>query len=86
MSILPAVAVIVGAPAELHLTEVNVAVPLPVAAACFSNSTNDLPAVAVGIVNVQAVEAVNVAVCTVPLVKSKVDAVVTVPIATTLST
>ena len=33
MSILPAVAVIVGAPLVGHLTAVNVAVPLPVAAA-----------------------------------------------------
>ena len=62
MSILPAVAVMVGAPAVPHLTDVNVAVPFPVAAACLSNSTKDLPAVAVGIVNVQAVEAVKVAV------------------------
>ena len=86
MSILPAVAVIVGAPAVPHLTPVKVAVPLPVAAACFSNKTKDLPAVAVGIVNVQAVEAVRVAVCTVPLVSAIVLAVVTVPIATTDST
>jgi hypothetical protein len=62
ISILPAVAVIVGAPPELNLTPVKVAVPLPVAAACFNNSINDLPAVAVGIVNVQPVEAVSVAV------------------------
>ena len=62
ISIFPAVAVIVGAPEVPHLTLVNVAVPLPVDAACLSNNTNDLPAVAVGIVNVQAVEAVNVAV------------------------
>jgi hypothetical protein len=62
MSILPAVAVMVGAPLELNLTLVNVAVPLPVAAACFNKRINDLPAVAVGMVNVQAVEAVNVAV------------------------
>jgi hypothetical protein len=62
ISILPAVAVIVGAPAVPHLTEVNVAVPLPVDAACFSSIMNEVPAVAVGMVNVQAVEAVNVAV------------------------
>ena len=62
MSILPAVAVIVGAPAVPHFTPVNVAVPLPVDAACLSSSTKDLPAVAVGIVNVHAVEAVSVAV------------------------
>jgi hypothetical protein len=62
MSIFPAVAVTVGVPAELYLTPVNVAVPLPVDAACFNNKINDLPAVAVGIVKVQAVEAVRVAV------------------------
>jgi len=86
MSIFPAVAVIVGAPAVPNFTPVNVAVPLPVAAACLSNKTNYLPAVAVGIVNVQAVDAVRVAVCTVPLVKDNVLEVVTVPIATTVST
>ena len=86
MSILPAVAVIVGAPAVPHLTLVNVAVPSPTDAACFNNSTNDLPAVAVGIVNVQAIDAVNVAVCTVPFVSAMVLAVETVPIATTDST
>ena len=86
MSILPAVAVIVGAPAVPNFTPVNVAVPLPVVAACFNNSTKDFPAVAVGMVNVQAVEAVKVAVCTVPLVKDKVLELVTVPIATTVST
>jgi hypothetical protein len=86
MSILPAVAVIVGAVPPDHFTEVNVAVPLPVEAACFSSSTKLLPAVAVGIVNVHAVLAVNVAVCTVPLVKLSVEAEVTVPIATTDST
>jgi len=62
MSIFPAVAVIVGAPAVPNLTLVNVAVPFPVVAACFNNNTKDLPAVAVGIVNVQAVDAVSVAV------------------------
>jgi hypothetical protein len=62
MSIVPAVDVIVGAPAVPHFTEVNVAVPFPVDAACFNSSTKDLPAVAVGMVNVQAVEAVRVAV------------------------
>jgi len=85
MSILPAVAVMVGAPATFHFTLVNVAVPLPVAAACFRSRMKDLPAVAVGIVNVQAVEAVRVAVWTVPLVRLIVFVVVTVPIATTLS-
>lgn len=86
ISILPAVAVIVGAPAVPNFTLVNVAVPLPVVAACLSKSTKDLPAVAVGMVNVQAVDAVKVAVCTVPLVSDKVDELVTVPIATTDST
>jgi len=86
MSILPAVAVIVGAPEVPNFTPVNVAVPLPVAAACLSSRTKDLPAVAVGIVNVQAVDAVRVAVCTVPLVSARVFVVVTVPIATTDST
>ena len=62
MSILPAAEVIVGAPDVPNLTPVNVAVPPPVDAACLSNKTKDLPAVAVGMVNVQAVEAVNVAV------------------------
>jgi hypothetical protein len=86
MSIFPAVAVIVGVPATLYFTPVNVAVPLPVDAACLSIRINDLPAVAVGIVKVQAVEAVRVAVCTVPLVNTNVCELVTVPMATTLST
>jgi hypothetical protein len=86
ISIFPAVAVIVGAPAVDHFTPVKVAVPLPVVAACFRSKTKDFPAVAVGIVNVQAVDAVRVAVWTVPLVKLSVFDVVTVPIATTLST
>ena len=86
ISILPAVAVIVGAPAAPHFTLVKVAVPLPVDAACFSNRTKLLPAVAVGIVNVQAVDAVRVAVCTVPFVRAIVLVLVTVPIATTDST
>jgi hypothetical protein len=60
MSILPAVAVIVGAPALPHLTPVKVAVVG--VAACLSSMTNDLPAVAVGIVKVQGVADVNVAV------------------------
>ena len=85
MSILPAVAVIVGAPAVPHLTLVNVADQFPVLAACLSKSTKDFPAVAVGIVNVQAVDAVSVAVCTVPFVNVIVLLVVTVPIVTTPS-
>ena len=82
---MPAVAVIVGAPAVGHFTLVNVAVPLPVVAACFKSKMNDLPAVAVGIVNVQPVEAVSVAVWTVPVARLRVLAVVTVPMATTVS-
>jgi hypothetical protein len=85
MSILPAVAVIVGAPELFHFTLVNVAVPLPVVAACFRRRMNDLPAVAVGMVNTQAVEAVRVAVSTVPAAMLSVDVVVTVPTAVTVS-
>lgn len=85
MSILPAVAVIVGAPAVGHFTPVKVAVPLPVLAACLRSNTKDLPAVAVGIVNVQAVEAVRVAVMTVPDEIAIVAELVTVPRATTVS-
>lgn len=55
----PAVAVIVGAVPPGYLTDVNTAVPLPVVAACLSIMMNDLPAVAVGIVNVVACDAVN---------------------------
>jgi hypothetical protein len=83
MSIFPAVAVMIGAPAVPNFTSVNVAVPFPVVAACFNNKTKDFPAVAVGIVNVQAVDAVSVAVCTVPDVRDKVLELLTVPIATT---
>jgi hypothetical protein len=83
MSNFPAVEVTTGAPPPLHFTPVNVAEPPPVVASCFNKSTKLLPAVAVGIVNVQSVLAVNVAVWTVPEVKLIVDAVVTVPIATT---
>ena len=86
ISIFPAVAVMVGAPAVPNITLVKVAVPLPVVAACLSKSTKDLPAVAVGMVNVQAVEAVRVAVWTVPDVSDKVEELVTVPMATTDST
>ena len=86
ISIVPAVEVIVGAPDVPHFTPVNVAVPLPVDAACFNINTKDLPAVAVGMVNVQAVDAVRVAVCTVPLVNERVLEVVTVPMVTTDST
>lgn len=68
------------------MTLVNVAVPFPVEDACFKYNAKDFPAVAVGIVNVQAVEAVRVAVCTVPLVREIVLVDVTVPMATTDST
>ena len=56
-----AVAVIVGAVPAGNFTDVNTAVPLP-PDAWVTISMNDLPAVAVGIVNVQAVDAVNVTV------------------------
>lgn len=85
MSMRPAVAVIVGAPDVPHFTPVNVAVPLPVVAAWRNNSTKLFPAVAVGIVNVQAVLAVRVAVITVPLVSEMVAELVTVPRAVTPS-
>jgi hypothetical protein len=85
MSILPTVAVITGAPAFPYLTPVKVAVVAVPAAGCLSNITKDLPAVAVGIVKVQGVADVKVAVCTVPEVRDIVLVLVTVPIATTLS-
>ena len=62
MSIFPAVAVIVGVVPPAHLTVDQVAAPLPVVAACLSSRTNDFPAVAVGIVNAQVLDAVRVAV------------------------
>jgi hypothetical protein len=61
MSTADAVAVIVGAVPPDHLTPVKVAVVMPVAA-WVNLIINDLPAVAVGIVNAQGVDAVNVAV------------------------
>jgi hypothetical protein len=85
ISILPTVAVITGAPALPYLTPVKVAVVAVPAAGCLSSMTNDLPAVAVGIVKVQGVDDVRVAVWTVPEVRDIVLALVTVPIATTLS-
>lgn len=85
MSSLPSVAVIVGAPPEFHLTPVKVAVVAVPDAGCLSNKVNDLPAVAVGIVNVQAVAEVNVAVNTVPAVIANVADAPTVPLATTVS-
>ncbi len=85
MSNLPSVAVMVGAPIEPHLTPVNVAVVAEPDAGCLSNKVNDLPAVAVGIVNVQAVADVNVAVKIVPAVIAKVADAPTVPLATMVS-
>ncbi|WP_157897496.1 hypothetical protein [Mycobacteroides chelonae] len=76
-----AAAVIVGAPAVPHFTPVNVAVKLP--APVFKRRVNDLPVVAVGMVNVQL--PVRVAVWIVPLVRSMVLDVPVLPIATTPS-
>ena len=81
MSHLLAVVVSVGAPLLGHFTLVKVPVKPP--APLLTINTNDLPAVAVGIVNVQL--PVIVTVCTVPLVSDKVWAVLELPIATTLS-
>jgi len=80
-SSLEAVAVIVGATLPGHFTPVNVAVndPAPV----FNSTVKLLPAVAVGMVNVQL--PVRVTVCTVPLVRAIVWAVPLLPIATTAS-
>jgi hypothetical protein len=75
----------VGAPMLPHLTPVNVAVVAVPDAGCFNNKVNDLPAVAVGIVNVQAVAEVNVAVKIVPAVIAKVADAPTVPLATIVS-
>jgi hypothetical protein len=79
-----AVAVIVGAVPPGYLTPVKVAVVMPVAA-CVRIRIKLLPAVAVGIVTVQGVEAVKVAVWKVPLVKEIVVDAPIVPIATTPS-
>ena len=69
MSILPTVAVMVGAPEALNFTPVNVAVVAVPDAGCLSSKMNDLPAVAgVGMENVHAVAEVSVAVSTVPAV------------------
>ena len=78
-----AVEVSVGVVPPANLTEVNTAVLEPVPS-CVVIRINDLPAVAVGIVNVQL--PVMVTVCTVPLVKDKVCVVPELPIATTVST
>jgi hypothetical protein len=85
MSILPTVAVMVGAPDEFHFTLVNVAVVAVPDAGCLSSKMNDLPAVAVGMVNVHAVAEVSVAVSTVPAVIARVAEAPTVPLATMVS-
>ena len=85
MSNLPTVAVMVGAPIDPHLTPVNVAVVAVPESGCFSNKVNDLPAVAGGIVNVQAVADVKVAVKIVPAVIANVADAPTVPLATMVS-
>ena len=84
ISFAEAVAVIVGAVPPGYLTPVNVQVVMPVAA-CVRIRIKLLPAVAVGIVTVQGVEAVKVAVWKVPLVKEIVVDAPIVPIATTPS-
>jgi hypothetical protein len=77
-----AVVVNVGAVPLGHFTLVNVPVndPAPV----LTIKMNDLPAVAVGMVNVQL--PVRVTVCTVPLVKAIVTAVELLPMAYSVST
>lgn len=85
MSTADAVAVMVGAVPPGHFTPVNVAVVMPVAA-CVKIKMNDFPAVAVGIVNVQGVDAVRVAVSTVPFVRARVLDAPTVPTACKVST
>ena len=85
MSTADAVAVMVGAVPKGNFTPVNVAVVMP-EDACVKIKTNDLPAVAVGMVNVQGVDAVRVAVSTVPFVSDKVLDAPTVPTAWTVST
>ena len=77
-----AVVVNVGAVLLGHLTLVNVPVKPP--APVLTIKMKDLPAVAVGIVNVQL--PVMVTVCTVPLVNASVCDVPELPIATTVST
>ena len=79
MSHLLAVVVSVGAALLGHFTLVNVPVKLP--APVLIIRINDLPAVAVGMVNVQL--PVIVIVCTVPFVNDKVCDVPELPIATT---
>ena len=81
MSHLLAVVVNVGAVLLGHFTLVNVPVKPP--APVLTIKTNDLPAVAVGIVKVQL--PVMVTVCTVPLVKAMVTAVELLPMAYSVS-
>ena len=68
MSTDPAVVVCVGAPAADQTTPVKVAVPAPVVAAWCKIRVNDCdtPETTAGMVTVAAVDAVNVAVITVP--------------------
>ncbi len=82
---MPVVAVVVsvGAVPLGNLTPVNVAVREPVPS-CVQIKIKDLPAVAVGMVNVQL--SVIVTVCTVPFVSDNVCVVLELPIATTDST
>ena len=75
----------VGAPEALNFTPVNVAVVAVPDAGCLSSKMNDLPAVAVGMVNVHAVAEVSVAVSTVPAVIARVAEAPTVPLATMVS-
>ena len=84
MSTADAVAVIVGAVPPGHFTLVKVAVVMPVAA-CVNFRMNDLPAVAVGMVNVQGVDAVSVAVKNVPVANDNVEVDPTVPTACSVS-
>lgn len=75
----------VGAPEALNFTPVNVAVVAVPDAGCLSSKMNDLPAVAVGMVNVHAVAEVSVAVSTVPAVIARVADAPTVPDETMVS-
>jgi len=84
MSTADAVAETTGAVPPAHLTLVNVAVVMPVAA-CVRINTKDFPAATVGMVNVHGVEAVKVAVNTVPFVNASVLAAPTVPTACSVS-
>ena len=77
MSQRDAVVVNVGAVLLGHFTLVNVPVNAP--APVLTIKMNDLPAAAVGMVNVQL--PVNVTVCTVPLLNDSVMAVELLPIA-----